>query len=151
MKIDGIKIKLTELKSTDNYQTFLNLLKELSTIDIDQIPYEDYLKHLQLIQQNPLHKIYVAKINDKIIGTITLFIEPKFIHNLSYVGHIEDVVVDKQYRGIGLGSFLLKKVIKNAYDNNCYKVILDCSNKNIAFYEKNGFKQKENHMVKYYD
>ena len=33
---------------------------------------------------------------------------------------------------------------------NCYKVILDCAEHNIAFYEKCDFKRKEVQMVKYF-
>jgi glucosamine-phosphate N-acetyltransferase len=31
----------------------------------------------------------------------------------------------------------------------CYKIILDCSEKNVQFYEKCGFKKKEVEMVWY--
>lgn len=33
----------------------------------------------------------------------------------------------------------------------CYKIILDCSQKNIPFYEKCGFSHKEYEMVLYLD
>jgi len=33
----------------------------------------------------------------------------------------------------------------------CYKVILDCNDQNIAFYEKLGFKIHVNHMANYFD
>jgi glucosamine-phosphate N-acetyltransferase len=33
----------------------------------------------------------------------------------------------------------------------CYKVILDCSEKNVPFYEKCGFTVKEKQMVVYFE
>ncbi|CAI0462295.1 unnamed protein product [Linum tenue] len=32
----------------------------------------------------------------------------------------------------------------------CYKVILDCSSENKAFYERCGFREKEIQMVQYF-
>lgn len=53
---------------------------------------------LQKIKSNPLHKIFVAEEEHqdggkKIVGTTTLFIEPKFINKGMRVGYIEDVSV----------------------------------------------------------
>ena len=58
---------------------------------------------LRKIKQNPDHIIHVAVDNNKIVGSTTLFIEQKFIHDGGLVGHIEDVVVRKDYEGRGIG------------------------------------------------
>jgi hypothetical protein len=42
------------------------------------------------------------KLNNKIVGTTTLFIEPKFINKGMQVGYIEDVSVRKGYEGLEL-------------------------------------------------
>ena len=86
--------------------------------------------------------IYIACIDGMIIGTVTVLIEDKIIHNGSYVGHIEDVVVDQNYRTMGIGKLLLNYALKIAEEAGCYKVILDCDENNTGFYEKSGFKQK---------
>ena len=51
------------------------------------------------------HQIFVIENKDTnhIIGTLTILIEQKVIHNMGKVGHIEDVVIDNKYRGRGLG------------------------------------------------
>jgi glucosamine-phosphate N-acetyltransferase len=69
--------------------------------------------------------------------------EQKFIHDGGKVGHIEDVTVNKNYEGKGVGSALVRKAIGFAKQNNCYKVILVCSEKNIQFYKVIGFKEHE--------
>ena len=76
---------------------FLETLDSLrKTSDLDKKIGKDILKK---IISNPDHIIHVAEENGKIIGSTTLFIEQKFIHNGGKVGHIEDVVVSKEYEG----------------------------------------------------
>ena len=88
--------------------------------------------------------IIVAEINDRIIGATTLLIEPKFIHKGGFVGHIEDVVVSKEFQGQKIGEKIIKYVLKVAEKHNCYKTILDCSDDVKQFYEKIGFKYHSN-------
>ncbi len=54
---------------------------------------------------NPIYctKFSSAVLNDgKVIGSISVLIEKKFIHNCGKVAHIEDVVTRKGYEGIGI-------------------------------------------------
>lgn len=137
---------IRELREQDYYKGFLNLLEQLTMVDADNITYDDFIKHLAIIKS----KVFVMEDGEgKIIGTMALLIEEKFIHKLSSVGHIEDVVVDDEYRGKGLGKMLIDYGIKYAKDNGCYKIILNCADKNITFYEKCGFKSKNVEMSLY--
>lgn len=81
-----------------------------------------------------------------IIGTATLLVEHKFLHGGGIVGHIEDVVVDPNQQGESIGSELVKRCVDKAKNEGCYKVILDCSEDNITFYEKCGFHKSEMSM-----
>ena len=65
-----------------------------------------------------------------------MILEKKFIRSLGLAGHIEDIVVREGYRGKNLGLRLIELLKKIAQVNKCYKVILDCSEKNVAFYKK---------------
>jgi glucosamine-phosphate N-acetyltransferase len=85
-----------------------------------------------------------------IVGSVTIFIETKLIHNFGKVAHIEDVIVDNTCRGKGLGKILVRKCIDYARIHDCYKIILNCSDENIPFYEKCGFSKKENEMTLYF-
>jgi hypothetical protein len=86
----AIIIRLIQTEDID--KGFLQALENLLPADIDQ---EHANQILQNIKSNPLHKIFVAKddMNDKIAGTTTLLIEPKFIDKGMRVGYIEDVSV----------------------------------------------------------
>jgi len=85
-----------------------------------------------------------------LVGAGTLLVEFKFIHACSKVGHIEDVVVLPETRGKGLGLLVVNTLVEEAKKRGCYKVILDCDEKNIDFYKKAGMERKEVQMVKYF-
>ena len=89
------------LEKMDYEKGLLELLSQLTTTG--KVSKEDFIQQYNTIKGNTNHKIYVLEENNKIISCGTLLIEPKFIHNCSNVGHIEDIVVDKNSRGKGLG------------------------------------------------
>lgn len=90
---------------------------------------------------SPHHHIYVAKEDDRVIGTATLLVDQKFIHQGGKVGHVEDVAVHREYQGKGVGLKLMERMLEDAKKLGCYKVILDCAENLISFYEKSGFRQ----------
>ncbi len=144
-----MNIMITELNETDDWVQYCSLLKQLSTLNIENITLDMFKSRIRLINLNPSHKIIIAKHKNIIIGTTTILLEPKFIHDLSYVAHIEDVVVDKDYRSKGIGKLLVQKAINISKESCCYKIILDCSDLHIGFYQKMGFHVKENQMALY--
>ena len=79
----------------------------------------------------------------KVIGATTLLVEKKLIHKGGLVGHIEDVAVRGGYEGKGVGRALVGAAVERARDLGCYKVILDCSEDVVGFYEKLGFRRHE--------
>ena len=62
-------------------------------------------------------------------------------------GIIEDVVVKENQRGKGIGKLLVKNLIEKAKKNNCDKIILSSSEKNLKFYQKLGFQKNEFEMI----
>ncbi len=87
-------VTIQEIEYDDIDKGFLEVLDNLLPPDIDNELAKEILKEIKL---NPFHKIFVAKddITDKIVGTTTLLIEPKFINKGMRVGYIEDVSVRK--------------------------------------------------------
>jgi len=133
---------IREIEEGDFQKGFLNTLDTLR--EASNISKEKASEILKNIKSNPNHIIIVAEMNDKIIGATTLLIEPKFIHKGGFVGHIEDVVVSKEFQGQKIGEKIIKYVLKVAEKHNCYKTILDCSDNVKQFYEKMGFKYHSN-------
>ena len=142
---------LRSLEPSDLDKGYLALLSQLTSVDD---PSPDALRErLAEIQSNKCIHIRVMEDVDqsRIIASGTLFIEPKFIHNCGAVGHIEDVVVDAGYRGQGLGKSIVKGLIALAKTSGCYKVILDCYEQNVHFYEQCGLKRHGIEMARYFD
>ncbi len=139
-------LRIRRLQPEDYHRGYLEVLKELTTVG--NIEYEQFRKQCKQVPE-----IYVIsnETDNIIIGTATLLIEAKIIHDCGFVGHIEDVVVSKKYRSYGLGAQLIEYLVDRAKETGCYKVILDCAEHNLGFYHKCGFMQKEIQMVQYLD
>ena len=138
------EIIIREIEEGDLEKGFLETLDFLrNASDLDKNKANEILKK---IKQNPNHIIYVAIDNKKIVGSTTLLIEQKFIHDGGLVGHIEDVVVRKDYEGKGIGIKLVTSMLERAKEKNCYKTILDCKDDVKQFYERIGFKRESNCM-----
>lgn len=123
--------------NNDYYKKHVNLYSQLTKIDPNQITYEMYTNFINSLHEN--HIIFVIEDSNEIIGTITIVIEQKLIHNMGKIAHIEDVIIDRRFRKLGAGRRLINYAIEYAKENNCYKIILDCNDDVSAFYEKCGF------------
>ena len=108
----------------------------------------------QQIKSNPLHKVFVAILEDGydgqskglIIGTTTLLVEPKFIFGGTRFGHVEDVTVRREYEGLGIGSKLVKHATETATKMECMRTVLYCSDDRMSFYERIGYTYRDNCM-----
>jgi len=91
-------------------------------------------------------RTYVARTGEKTIGTATLMVEHKFIHRGGLVGHVEDVVVHRDYQSHGIGAALVRHAVQEARHLGCYKVILNCADPVMPFYARLGFRRHDNGM-----
>jgi glucosamine-phosphate N-acetyltransferase len=135
---------IREIQLADLNRGFFDTLSNLAHVGSIATESDRAEKILSGIKSYPFCTIFVAvQENSQVIGSITLLIEQKFIHNGGKVGHIEDVVTRKEYEGMGIGRALVLKALDFAKVNKCYKLILDCSKSNAEFYKKIGFKEHE--------
>ena len=136
------EVTVRELQKDDLFKGFLTSLDSLrQASDIEKNTAE---KIFEKINNNPDHIIAVAEKDQKVVGSATLLLETKFIHNGGVVGHIEDVVVDKNFQGQKIGEKIIKYLLDVAKNQGCYKTILDCTDEVKPFYEKLGFKHNAN-------
>lgn len=137
-------VTIRKLEEKDLFRGFLTSLDSLKKAsDLNENKAKDVFNK---IKSNPNHLVFVVILDDKVAGSTTLLIEPKFIHQGGKVGHIEDVVIAKEFQGSGIGEKLINFVLEYAKKNDCYKTILDCSDDVKPFYEKIGFKKHSNCM-----
>lgn len=141
---ERINFMVRELQHVDIQNGFLQTLSNLAQVDNSIEGIRKAEKILLEIKPYPFYKIFVAVKDDgQIIGSTTLLMEQKFIHDGARVGHIEDVSTRREYEGKGIGSALIQYALRYAKKENCYKVVLDCSEKNVQFYKRIGFKKHE--------
>ena len=139
-----MSILIRKIKERDFENGFFETLSNLTTVG--DIYSNDELKKeiIRRVLENQNHTIIVAEDleSSKIIGTATLLIEQKFIHNGGRVGHIEDVATRKGFEGRGVGREMIHKLTEISNEHGCYKIILDCDPNVVKFYEKLGFVKK---------
>tara|TARA_B100000925_G_C21914637_1_gene433115 strand:+ start:215 stop:634 length:420 start_codon:yes stop_codon:yes gene_type:complete len=135
-----ITFDMINLNHFNDVKNILSQLTIVGNIDIDR--FKNFLDNLQYN-----HMIYVILYENNVAGIGTILIENKIIHNFGKVGHIEDIVIDSKFRGLGLGKELINFLVKKGKKLGCYKIILDCSDKMVGFYSKCGFKREGNMMT----
>ena len=126
---------------------YLLLLEQLTTVS--EMTNEQFYKHLQEINSIGQIIIGVEDENQTIVCSGTIIIEPKIIHGGRPAGHIEDIVVLEKWRNKGIAKELLNHLREIAINKNCYKIILDCNDRLVPFYEKSGFSKKGIQMSEY--
>ena len=58
-------------------------------------------------------------------------------------------MISDEFKGKRLGLKLINLLTELGFALGCYKVILDCDDKNTGFYEKCGYERKGTQMAKY--
>ena len=134
--------KIRLMDATDLDRGFLDALRALKAIELTEQQAIDVYRH----RLKSRIRTYVAVMDDRIAGTASVFIEPKFIHSGGVVGHIEDVAVHPGFQKHGIGRALVDHLLEVCREFHCYKVILDCAEGVIPFYEKLGFHRWERAM-----
>jgi len=122
-------------------QDFITTLEALSEVNMS-------VEETQEVFEDVNSHIYVALINERIVGTITLLVEKKIIHRGGKAGHIEDVAVHPDFQRKGIGEKIMNYAEEQAIEANCYKIMLDCSEQVQGFYEKLGYKKTDAGMRK---
>ncbi|MEO9276282.1 MAG: GNAT family N-acetyltransferase [Nitrososphaera sp.] len=138
------KITIRKLQKKDLYNGFLLSLDSLRKSS--HISPKKAQEIYEKISKNHDQVIYVAILDNKVVGTACILIEQKFIHEGGKVGHIEDVAVRKEFQGKGIGKKIVKALLEHGKKMGCYKTILDCSDELIPFYNDMGFKRFSNSM-----
>lgn len=87
--------------------------------------------------------VLVAERDGQLLGTCTLHLIEHLAHNFARSAILEDVVVDADVRGLGIGRALLARAIERARAWGCYKLALSSNRSREAahqFYAQLGFK-----------
>jgi glucosamine-phosphate N-acetyltransferase len=85
-------------------------------------------------QSNVLGFVYL--LGNTIVGYGSLVFETKI--RSGRVGHIEDIVVNRNFRKKNIGFKIIHHLIDESRIRKCYKVSLVCKENNVSFYKKCG-------------
>ncbi len=121
----------------------VELLQEVSVFEPDPNTFDDIWDRFST--QANLFPLVVLS-SERVLGFGVLLVEQKI--RGGKMGHIEDVVSDPEFRGLGIGRLVIRHLLKIASTEGCYKVALHCQQHNVGFYEKYGFKPSGSSMQK---
>ena len=92
----------------------------------------------------PDYKIYLAVREGNVIGTFALLVMDNLGHMGAPSAIIEDVAVDPEWQGHGVGKMMMRHALKICSEKGCYKAVLSSNLKRErahAFYESLGFER----------
>jgi glucosamine-phosphate N-acetyltransferase len=134
-----MEVAIRDLRGIDLPNGFLETLGSLADVQLSvNDAMEIFRKRLRAGVRT-----YIATVGTRVVGTASLLVEHKFIHNGGMVGHIEDVAVHRDFQKHGIGKLLVRHAILEAEKAGCYKVILSCFEDRVPFYEAMGFHQHD--------
>jgi len=125
-----------------DYLSYLALIRDFRETSFTE---EQFWSTLDTIAKTS--DIIVMEEDGQLIACGTLLYETKFIHNISKVGHMEDVCIKKEHRGKQLGKQLIAYMVDVAKEKGCYKVTLYCEEDNVEFYKKCNFTRTGQQMI----
>lgn len=95
---------------------------------------EKILNLIAGLQSHPSKLILFAKINGQIIGLTNCFINFGTFAAQPFI-NIHDIIINQQFRGIGVGRALMNRIVKRANEIGCAKVTLEVREDNYRAQE----------------
>ena len=136
-----MEIQVRDVGPRDFDQVF-GLLKQLWSYK--QLDYTGMKNMFDHNLRSPAHFYIVAHYGPQVVGFCSLTIK----HNLwqqGLLGNIDEMVVEENYRGQGIGKKLVQRITEIAVENNCKCLELESSFHRAEahdFYTKLGFEKR---------
>ncbi|OIR58698.1 MAG: glucosamine-6-phosphate N-acetyltransferase [Amphiamblys sp. WSBS2006] len=142
---------IRKLEVADYDKGYLECLKDLT--DVGDVTKEQFTKRYdEIAAKGDAYHMFVVvhRPTGNIVGAASIILERKFIHNCSSVGHLEDVVIKKEYHMKGIGKTIVRHVVEHARSLGCYKVIANVKKELLPFYNKCGLEKRDEEMAIYF-
>ena len=140
-----VAISIREAKESD-VPAIGSLAAELITtidnsngIDVDHV-----LDNCQHLLQDPSSFLFVAELNNTLVGFITVTLRQTLIHHGSS-GLINELVVAEKYRGKGIGKQMIYAAIKRCQQLGCCEIEVSTektNRKSQSLYQSCGFEER---------
>ncbi len=126
----------------DDISAMAELLHQLFAIEVDFTPnYARQCRGLELLLERPSAIVIVAEEDGAVVGMCTMQIIASTAMGME-VGLIEDVVIDVEYRGKGIGSALMREMEERAAQKHLGRLQLLADKNNgpaQCFYRQQGW------------
>tara|TARA_X000000950_G_C13752634_1_gene593308 strand:+ start:279 stop:734 length:456 start_codon:yes stop_codon:yes gene_type:complete len=149
------KIELQEITlkiAIENWEKIKYLLGQLKSQPVNHINrlsiYNYFSYEIANNKNQPI--FFIRDKESNIIGIIKIILEKKILRDFMRVAHVEDFVIDNNYRGLGYGKSTLKAIKKYCRARDCYKIILNCDKNVQKFYQKCDFNHTNSEMSYYF-
>ena len=110
--------------SASDLPEVMQLLAQPDLDDGKVLPVLDAQRIFERMARYPNYKIYVAVSEARVVGTFALLIMDNLGHMGAPSAIIEDVAVDPDLQGQGIGKAMMLHAIHLAGENGCYKAVL---------------------------
>lgn len=134
----------------EDMEDVLTLIKELATYEKEpnsvEVNSKDLVNHA--FSASPLFVCFVAVLNNKTVGMSLGY--SRYSTWKGPTMHLEDLIVTKKHRGIGIGQALFSNFIKYSHSKGVRRIewaVLNWNTNAIKFYESNGAKVYEDWYI----
>tara|TARA_B100000780_G_scaffold252939_1_gene200312 strand:- start:1276 stop:1755 length:480 start_codon:yes stop_codon:yes gene_type:complete len=134
----------------EDMEDVLTLIKELATYEKEpnsvEVNSKDLVNHA--FSASPLFVCFVAVLNNKTVGMSLGY--SRYSTWKGPTMHLEDLIVTKKHRGIGIGQALFSNFIKYSHSKGVRRIewaVLNWNTNAIKFYELNGAKVYEDWYI----
>lgn len=125
-------------KSEDREQICV-LITALEETEIDR---SAFFEIFEANRTDPAIHYFVYEEEGRVAGFASLYVQ-RLLHHTAYVAEIQELVVDRDRRGAGIGSQLFQAAKEAALDHGCIQLEVCCNKKrkpSHGFYEAQGMK-----------
>jgi GNAT superfamily N-acetyltransferase len=112
--------------------------------DGENFTVDEALLHLTSLRQYPSFRVFVALMAGTVVGTYELLVMDNMAKRGRRSGIVEDVAVDPQSQGQGIGRAMMQHALEQCRRAECYKLTLSSNLKREdahRFYDALGFKR----------
>jgi GNAT superfamily N-acetyltransferase len=150
-----------EIEESNDFKMIAHLVEQVQNLHANFLPsiyktfeYNEIEKAFESMLSNELNKVFIAKMNDLIIGYIMIVIknipESAFYHAHQFI-HIDQLSVAENHKRTGVGALLMEKAENIAKELNVNRLELDYLEFNHvakAFFNQKGFLPYRGKLVK---
>jgi GNAT superfamily N-acetyltransferase len=122
----------------------LHLYAQPALDDGNVLPVAEAEQIYQRMRTYPDYTLHVAICEGRIVGTFALLVMDNLGHLGALSAVIEDVAVDPQWQGRGVGKAMMRHALRLAHERGCYKAMLSSNLKRTqahAFYDSLRFER----------